>query len=353
MTTPNPTAGNSDASTLDRLEAYLAAEDGIEENDNDAEGDKPDAPTAAKPDKPESDDPAKSQEPQFTTAHLAAYLGVEESEIDVDADGQPVFKTKIDGKESTAKFSDLRKNYQLQGHAENRAREVAEKEKAAERKMQEAEQAVHAKLQEQQQSLQQLASINAVLQEELKGEYQSINWDELWQANPAQARQLERRFEQRQGRINAVFQEIQQRNARAQHEAETQRKANEDKSKAAQVTRLLTLIPEWKDASIADKERSEIATWLQKSGFEPEDLDLNKASQVYLLRKSWQHDTLQQSKPEIEKKLREAPNLVKPGTPPQNDGNSATLKSLKQQVKQTGGNGTKAVAQWLMETGKA
>jgi hypothetical protein len=358
--TANPTAGNSGASNpdpIDRLEAYLAASDGDTGAQEPQGGNTPKEPAAqaAKtPDKPSEGATGEDTEPQITTSQLAKVLGVDESLIDVDADGAPVFKTKIDGKESAAKFQDFLKTHQLQGHAENRVREAAEKEKAAERKMQEADQATQAKLQEQQASLQQLHQMNAILQEELRGEYQSINWDALWQQDPAQARALERRFDARQQRINGVFQTIQMRNAQAQQQAEQMRKANEEKSKAAQAERLFSLIPEWKDSATFQKERDEIIGWLNKTGFDASEFDLNKATHVSALRQLWQHATLQAAKPEIEKKVREAPKLVKPGAAQQADtSNSAVLKDLKSKVKESGGKSTQALTQLLLAKGLA
>lgn len=357
--TANPTAGDSGASNPDpiaRLENFLAAQDGDTSQPQASEGKPADAEPAqaATPDKPEGDAPAKSDEPQITTAQLASFLGVDESEIDVDDDGQPVFKTKVDGKESAAKFADIRKSYQLGIHAENRAREAANKEAAAQRKMQEADQAIQSKLQEQQSSLQQLGQMAAILQQELTGEYQSINWDALWQQDAAQARALERRFEARQQRVNGVFQQINARGQQAQQQAEQQRKANEERNQQAQSERLVTLIPEWKDAAVFQKERDDILGWVQKTGFDVGDFDLNKATHVSALRQLWQHATLQASKPGIEKKVREAPKLVKPGAATQADtSNSAVLKDLKSKVKETGGKSTDAVKQWLLAKGLA
>lgn len=352
MDEQNPTGGDTGASTpdpIDRLEAFLAAQDGDSTQDD---GDD-DPAQAEKTEQPEND-AQDDKQPPITTAQLAQFLGVDESAIDVDEDGAPVFKGKVDGKEQKAKFADLVKTYQLQAHAENRVREAAAKEQAAERRLQEADQAIQAKLQEQQQSLANTAQLAAVLQEELKGEYQSINWDELWQTNPAQARSIERRFEQRQQRINGVFQQIQARTAQAQQQAVQMRQAAAEQNDRRQREQLLKLVPEWSDQATFAKERVEILQWVEKSGVDPQDLDLSKASQVALLRRAWQHDTLQQSKPAVEKQVRAAPKLVKPGTSQQADTtNTAMLKSLKQQVKQTGGRGSKALEQYLLAAGKA
>jgi hypothetical protein len=79
----------------------------------------------------------------------------------------------------------------------------------------------------------------------------------------------------------------------------------------------------------------------------------NAAVVIRDLRNAWKHDTLQKSKPEIEARVRKAPVLIKPGATQQAEpGNTAQIKSLKQQIKQTGGNSTKAVADLFLATGK-
>lgn len=351
MENANPTAGDSgvtSADPIDRIEAFLAAEDGDTQQADPA-------PTAAKtPDKPEDGDHGKTDGPQFTTQHLAQFLGIDESMVDVDEEGQPVFKTKIDGAEKNAKFKDFIADYQKQGSADNRLREAAAKEQAAERRMQEAEQAVQAKFAEQQEGLKQVAHLAIAMQQDLNAEKQAINWDAYWQENPAAARAMEKRFEERQNRLNATMHQLATRDQHMKAQAKAALKSAEEKNREAQAKRLVELVPEWKDPAVFSKERAELLQWIEKSGVDTSDIDLNKASQVYLLRKTWQHDTLKATKPDIENKLRVAPKLVKPGTPAQaGESQSADLKRLAHQARQPGREGGKAVEAWLLAKGLA
>jgi hypothetical protein len=353
MSDMQPTAGDSGASTsdpVDRLEAFLDAQDGDSTGTDSSTSD-----SSAKPDKPESGDQAKESEPQFTTAHLAAYLGVDEADIDVDEEGQPVFKTKVDGKEGTAKFSDLRKTYQLQGHAENRAREAAEREKAADRKLQEAEQVIAQRHAQVEQNLQQVQQLAAIAHEELGREYNAIPWAELKQADPGRAALLEVEFQKRAQRIQGVFGDINNRRAQAQREAEQQRAQQSQQALANEYRRLTEVIPEWKDQAVAEKERKELLAWIETSGIDRDGLDLTKASQVALVRRAWKHDTLQQSKPAVENKVRTAPKLVKPGqAPAQGESAVQRVKSLKQQIRSSKpADSTKAFEAFLLGTNLA
>jgi hypothetical protein len=357
MSDMQPTTESGGASTsdpVDRIAAYLDAQDGNSTGTTDEQSEVPQSASEST-DKPGKDAPAKDAEPQFTTAHLAAYLGVDEADIDVDADGQPVFKTKIDGKESAAKFSDLRKTYQLQGHAENRTREAALREQAAERKLQEAEQVIQQRHAQVEQNLQQVQQLAAIASEELGREYNSIPWAELKQADPGRAALLEVEFQKRAQRVQGVFADINNRRAQAAEQAAKQSEANKKQSLANEYRRLTDLIPEWKDQAVAEKERHELLAWIDKSGLDRDGLDLGKASQIALVRRAWQHDTLQQTKPAIENKVRTAPKLVKPGqAQPQGQDAAQRVKSLKQQIRSSKpSDSSKAFEAFLLGTGMA
>lgn len=312
---PKPTPGNEGASTLDplnRIEQLLSAGDG---SDNQPEGDQP-ADTAT------TDDGAQDevQQPQLTTSELAKLLGLDEDGLDLDEDGSLKFKTKIDGKEAAPKLADLIKSYQVQGHADNKSREVAEREKALDAKAKEAEQQFT-------QRLQYAEGLAKVAAQQLLDEFQSIDWKSLEQQDAGTAALYRQKFQERQAQLRGVFENIQREKAQG-----------DEKANARERARLSELIPEWKDSAVANKERQELLTWLDSAGFQPDDLDMNKASTIALLRRAMLSDRVQKAKPEIENRVRTAPKLVKPGQPAQN-GQAERLNSLRTAVKKSGGKG--------------
>jgi hypothetical protein len=370
MSDTQPTSSDGDASNsdpIDRIDAWLAAQDGDsteQTTDDDPQGDDEGGEpknAATPPDNPAKDAPAKDAEPQITTAQLAAFLGVDEADIDVDADGTPVFRNKIDGKESTAKFADIRKSYQQQGHAENQMREAAAIKAEAQRKVQEADQAIAARHQQFQQSLQDVHNLTAVAQAELQREFNAVPWDQLRQADPAEFAARRQEFNDRNARIQAVFQNLNQRHQQAQQaqqwQWQQQQQAQSEAEQAAlasEAGRVTELIPEWKNDATAQKEVKEIREWALKEGYSADELNgMRKAHQVKAIRMAWQQATLREARPAVENKVRAAPKLVKPGQAPQTDGNTAMLKDLKQRSRATGGDGTKAAAAWLIAKGLA
>lgn len=334
----NPTPTEGGASTLDRLERYLAAQDAPDQPNQEAST-QPDDSAQESDVKPDGDG-SQSTEPQLTTSDLAKYLGIDETALDLDEDGTVKLKTKVDGVEGAAKLQDLLKSYQLQEHVDKKSREASEREKALDAKAKEAE--AHFA-----QRLQYAENLTNVAANQLMQEFQSINWQALEQQDAGQAALLRQKFQERQAQLRGMFHNIQQEKANT--ESKTQAETLESLRKEAE--RLPMLIPEWKDATVAAKERAEIREWAIKAGYEPAEIDgIGKAHHVAVLRKAMLGDRLQSQKTETENRVRKAPVLVKPGQPAQNS-QAQTVQNLKHAVKKSGGKqGT--LAAYLLATGK-
>jgi hypothetical protein len=332
----NPTPDDGGASTLDplaRIERMLAAED-VPDNQPESQDEGP-------ADSVQSEEGATDDsQPQLTTTDLAKFLGVDENVLDLDEDGSVKFKAKIDGQERTAKLADVIKTYQIQGHAENRAREVAKQEEALRTRQQEAEQQFT-------QRLQYAENLTQVAANQLLQEFQSINWNALEQQDAGQAALWKQKFQERQAQLRGVYENIQREKANAKQKTD----AETHESLRKEAERLPELIPEWKDAQVAAKERSEIRDWAIKAGYEPSEIDsISKAHHVAMLRKAMLADRISAQKPAIEAKVRAAPKLVKPGQAPQNT-QEQSVRNLKQAVQKSGGK-SNAVEAYLLATGR-
>jgi hypothetical protein len=353
MSVENPTGDDTGASITDRLESFLAAGDSPEEkkqpaqqaaagSDADDDAQDLDANADTPVDPPEGDEQGNDEGSQLSTADLAKYLGIEESALDVDADGNAVIKTKIDGKDGAAKFSDMLKSYQLQGHVDNRARDVAAQQQALQQQAAHAEQAIRARLD-------QLDSVVGQANAELMREFQGIDWQHLRNTNQGEYAALLADFQARKANLdNAAARSQQER-----HELQAQQSQEAQAFIRQEHERLPNLIPEWKDAAVADKEKAEINAWALKNGFDPTELQsIGRASAVAALRKAMLYDRQQGSKAAIENKVRTAPKLVKAGQAPQVSRAQNTARTLHQNVRKSGGK-TGDVAAFLLATGKA
>lgn len=348
MDQENPTTSDSGASITDRLERYLAADDAPAQTSQPKEPEQASQASetaVSEPVKPEDGVSPEVDEPQISTSVLAKFLGIEESMLDVGEDGSPIFKTKIDGQEVPAKFQDFLKDYQIRGHAENKAREAAEAQKAFEARAREAEQQLAHRYQ-------QAEELTRLAASELLAEYNAIDWKTLDQ-HPDQGAvaALKLKFQERQQKILGSAQAIQnEKNALKQKfeaEAQTQQKAIIER----ETERLHTYIPEWKDPVVRAKDDAAMTEWALKQGFAREELGtFVLAHHIATVRKAMMYDQLQQAKPAVENKVRTAPKLVKPGNAAPT-GKAQQLQSLKSEVKKSGGK-YGSVAAYLLASGK-
>lgn len=347
MDQENPTTGDSGASITDRLERFLAADDAPDQpNQAPATQEaQPDETAATEPVKPVEGVAEEVEQPQISTSVLAKFLGIEESMLDVGEDGSPIFKTKIDGQEVPAKFADFLKDYQIRGHAENKAREAAEAHKALEAKTREAEQHLAQRFQQAEELLKLAAN-------DLLSEYQGIDWKALEQ-HPDQGAvaALKIKYRERGEMIASRLQGVNQQKAQFQEKSKAEAEAARQEIIKRESVELQRRIPEWKDPVVRSREDAEMAQWARNKGFTDEEMGgFLLAHHIEVMRDAWQWNKQQQSKPAIENKVRTAPKLAKPGQAAPT-GKAQQLQGLKSEVRKSGGKNGSLEA-YLLASGK-
>lgn len=360
----NPT--QQGASIQDRLMSYLDPQetpaDDPKEAQQEAEIEPVEAPTSNEMEAEPADievesepvsDETPTDEPQLSLSDVASILGTDEDSLDVDDEGNVLVKTKIDGQEGTAKFKDVLASYQLRGHVDNKSREVSQLQEQLKQ-----EQAALA--QKEAERLQQAEDIIQIAWGELTNEYNEINWNELKQLDPAEYAVKRSDFQDRQTKLQQAFQAAQskrQEQTQAYQQTLVQHLAEENQ-------KLTKAIKGWDNPDIAQKEFKETMSFLQnKLGFSEENLFGKRDAQgnilvpgitdhrlVVLAQKAMLYDKLQGSKPEVTKKVKVAPKMVKPGQPKsQQEQQKTSLDKLKQNIK-TGKRGS--AAEYLLASGK-
>jgi len=344
MEQEQPTSPSGDASPLDRIEAFLSADDAPASQEQSAppqnEAPKADAP-AAQPEP--GDQPGQEGETpnEYQLSDLAKLLGADESALDVDEDGAILVKTKIDGQEGKAKFSDLLKSYQLQGHVDKQVREAAEIRKAA----QEQAQTIQQQLQVQQAVIGKIAEAKAIEAE--IGRYQSIDWNGLYDSDPAQAVKLDKQMRDLHQKHQHVVGEINQASQYVTQKQQQQRQAMLQEEHQA----LLKAAPEWSDPDVATKEKQAIAADLKARGYTDSDIQgLADHKAVLLARDAMLYRQLKQAGSVTEKQVRAAPKIIKPGSAPSQNRAQLTVQKLKSEVRQSGSK--QSVMDYLLATGK-
>lgn len=346
MSADNPTPEGG-ASVTERIERYLAASDSNEVQDAPAQEPAAETPETQAVEAPEGDEPEQSSETQLSLSDVAKILGVDETALDVDEDGSLKVKTKVDGKEGAAKFNELLKSYQLQGHIDAKAREAAEMHRQAAERVQQFE--VYA-----QQKAQEFGLIFNQAQALFAEEFGGINWDDLAKNDPIG-------YVEKQHAYNAKMQKLQQIGQAAQHQANQFQAIQQQRYQqrlASEAQRLSTLVPEWADEKTATSEKQAIAQWLHANGAAPEtiaaidssvfaDAGLIKALRIGMLAQ-----TSKGKAEAIQKKVLSAPKLVKSGQPVDSRQRQAeSVKDLKEKIRRSGGKGG-SVADYLLATGR-
>lgn len=326
----------SDDSIQERIEAFLSAEDPQEEQAEPA-GEAEPAETEVEQE-PEGE--GAEDEASLSISDLSKYLGIEETALDVDESGNLMLKTKVDGQEGKATLKDLITSYQLRSHLDNETRAAAEQRKALQAQAAEMEQAV-------QQRIQHFEDLANLAQMELNRQFQNVDWQTLRQTDPAEYAALVQDYQARQAQINNALQSVQAE--RQQTGAAQQARLQQVLQEEAKV--LPALIPEWADAEVAQKERAEIREYALSVGIPKAEVDsVSRASHVALLRKAMLYDRLQAAKPGVEKRVTTAPRLVRPGQSVPRNGTEQTLKTIKANIRKTGGKD--GIVEYLLASGK-
>ena len=236
---------------------------------------------------------------------------------------KPRYKAKVDGEEIEVDIDELVNGYQRTADYTKKSQALAEQRKAIEAERQHLEQVK----QERQAYATKLKALDQFLSQQNQGE----NLEALKETDPiGYAVKVAERTE-REKQI-AVVRAEQQRIAQQQQAEQQQTLQNHLKSEAE---KLNTLIPELSTPK-GDEIRKQIREYAKSQGWSDQELgSVYDHRAVLTLYKAMKFEQLQQSKPEIQKKVQQAPKMLKSGTsaPPTR---SAQEKQLSQRLKQTG-----------------
>jgi hypothetical protein len=284
---------------MERMTAFLEAEDGVDEE---GVGDEPvadseDTETEADESDEEGDKPEEEAEALEEITH----------------NGETKQLTKAELKELAQQgFDYTQKTQQL---AEQR------------RYVEEQYNAIQVQAQIQAQFTDQIAEVKGI--EAQLAQFKQVNWSELAQTDPMQYLSLHHQYteakEAYQDKINGLNQLQTQAQQAQQHHA-AQRLALEAQA-------MKQAIPEWKDAKRATAEMGELRQWLAQNGLsEAEIASLADHRQVTIARKAMLYDKMLKSG---QKKVTAAPPTTKPGAK-QTNTTTANDAKIRQALKKTG-----------------
>ena len=226
--------------------------------------------------------------------------GEEETEVE-EVEEQPVYRVTVDGSEIEVTQDELINGYSRQQDYTRKTQELANQRKTIEQQAQELAQrdAIYAQL---------LPKLEAQLKGELVNE---PDWDSLYNDDPIAFVREKQLWDEKKEKLKAAEAE----NARLQQESYAQQQQLIAQQVQEGQQRILEIIPEWKNAEVAQKEKLAIRDYgINVLGYTPQEMDAIYDYRALLgLRNAWLNSkTVEATK---KKPTQKAPaRVARPGT---------------------------------------
>lgn len=237
----------------------------------------------------------------------------------------PRYRVKAAGEEREVTLDDLIKSYQLGTDYTQKTQALAEQRKAIEAEKAAVEQAKQLR----DQYAQRLELIEKVLTEQNKAE----DLESLKESDPI-------------GYAMKVAEQVQRDKQLAAVQAERQRIAEKQNAErqsqlqqyiAEQQAKLQQVIPEYADPQKGEEVRRDIRSYAQNVGFSENELNqVYDSRAVQVLWEAAQYRKLMAQKPEVTKKVAEAPRTMKPGVGKVSNPETDAIKADKNRLRKTG-----------------
>lgn len=285
-------------------------------------------------DEVEGESEGETEEVDEEDLTLAGYLGVDEEKLIVKDDGSVVFNAVIDGEAQEVNLKELAKSYQLQGHVNNKSISLENDKKEFVETRNKAYSELTSRLDG-------VKNLNKVMEEQLLGEYNSIDWNALRVTNPSEWAALKQEFAERAQKVQQAGSLAEQEAARLAQEQQAINQQARNEYNAKQYAQIVENNPTWSDEAVMTKEVGEIGTFLTSNyGFNNDELAAVTDSRlIHLVQDAM---AFRKGKQGIaEKKLK--PNLPKFQKPAASRASSTNLakaravKAKRQAVKKSGG----------------
>ena len=329
-----PQDGTSNLSIAGAVESLLAQNAPVEEKAEEQEvvAEIEEVEVEAEAAELEAEDIVEDDEPEEADEEVEAVEAVEEQP-------EETYRVRIGDDEVDLTLEELRLGYMRQGDYTRKTQQVAEGRKAAEAELE-------ALTAQRESYANQLAQLETALnQSEPTQEY----WDALQAEDPIE---YVKQREALRDRRDALAQ-VQSEQQRVQQEQYQQLQAQTQERLKQEADKLLDVIPEWRDADVATKQKNAVYTYAQRHlGYSEQELSqIGDHRAVNALRKAYLYDELMKQKPAATKKTKAAPKMAKAGQPTSKKEISAKRKrqQLSNISKMKGRKSMDAAVQYLLE----
>lgn len=254
----------------------------------------------------------------------------DESEVEQDEDVEEAeepqrFRVKAAGEEREVTLDELIKSYQLGTDYTKKSQAVAEERKAVEAERQAVQEAKALR--------DQYAQRLEMMEQMLKPQDETENLAYLKETDPIGYSVKVAEMVERDKQLNAVRAERERIAQQQEHE----RQQNLQRYVAEESQKLVAAVPEFADPAKGETLRKSIREFGKSLGFSDQELaSVYDSRAVLTLYKAMQYDKLVASKPEITKKVAQAPKVIKAGVSQPRDSNAEELKKLKARARESG-----------------
>ena len=252
---------------------------------------------------------------------------IEQTEaVEQEVEETPRYRVKAAGEEVEVTLDDLIKGYQQGKDYTQKTQALAEQRKAIEAEKAAVDQAKTLR----DQYAQRLEMIEQVLKQQEPQE----DLNALKESDPIGYAVKVAEQQQRQQQLYAIQAEKQ----RLAHQQQTEHQQRLQQLVAEEQQKLAQAIPEFADPQKGNVVRTEIRDYAKQVGFTDDDLaQVYDSRAVLTLWKASQYDKLVKGKPEVTKKVTEAPKMLRPGAansaPPEQKQYQTQRKVLRQSGK--------------------
>jgi hypothetical protein len=153
-----------------------------------------------------------------------------------------------------------------------------------------------------------------VLESQLIGEYEGTNWEQLRSDDPAEYSARRADLQQKYANIDGSKKRLTQEMALVKQQAEAAQLQQVERQLIESDKVLSASLPGWSDAAKQPALKQDIAAYLVSEQFQGAELSIADHRVMTVAFKAMMYDKLKAARPEIEKKVRKTPRVLKPGT---------------------------------------
>ena len=219
----------------------------------------------------------------------------ESSDIQENSE-EPYYAVTVDGTELSVNLEELIQGYQRNADYTRKTQELAQERNQSSEFVERSKKDVEAKLQR-------LDQLNNAAQAQLQQEYAEVDFEKLYDEDPVEAARLEHKMRKKHEQLAQVSQQTQELQAQ-----------EFNKYLGEQQKLLSQKIPEFMDEQKGPRFKQQMRDYLGNIGFN--DTEINSVYDhryVMLVKDAMSYRNLQKAKPQIKKKVANAPKVVKGG----------------------------------------